>query len=535
MRSGAGVAFSRARAAAILLAFLGLAACATRSPLPEPAPRAGPDTQAASPRPQGTPATSPATLPSQASTTPTAGTATAAAAGPGPQASAGTVPSAPKKPPLEKPDLGVRATRLPETSLNQTARRSAYLASNLADLRMSSFPNGFRLVVKRQAGRALAAARLSLSGGGGQEALALYLAASCRGSDPQEVFASELARRGASLAMDFGSDRDAAIALLAPAPELPVLLSLIAANLVAPEFRKGDSLEAEAGVREALRAQAADPERSAAHLMIAAMAASKSPALSGLPAESPQETWARNFSAGRLSIVVVGEVEPEAIAASLGPRLGSIPKGGPTAPQAPLFKPVRAARSQASEPGFVSLRAELEAPEAGTVGYAALAVALTMMDALLAPGARTQLPGPARARPAILIDATARPREAMAGVAAAAALVASGKCLQRGTAGTGIGELGSSLEAYKAETLGRFYASTSGAEALARGIGIGLEASGDPAAFFRLADAIAALGSGEVQAAARDGFAEERLAWLALGDPGLIKDLEASGFSALPR
>jgi predicted Zn-dependent peptidase len=121
----------------------------------------------------------------------------------------------------------------------------------------------------------------------------------------------------------------------------------------------------------------------------------------------------------------------------------------------------------------------------------------------------------------------------MADVAAAAALIASGRCSETGKPGSGTVPIAARLEAYKAKTLSRIFAPSASSEALAYRIAQALETEGDAAAFFRLPELIAALGPEDLARAARDGLAEGAMAWIALGDPGLLAALEKSGFSIM--
>ncbi|HET7838750.1 MAG TPA: hypothetical protein VFL04_03240 [Rectinemataceae bacterium] len=414
---------------------------------------------------------------------------------------------------------------------------SSYLRSSLAELSVLPYPNGVRLVVKRQTGRPMAAARVTLAGGGDSEALALYLAALGGGPSPAGL-GPELDEQGATLGMDLDSTGDAAISLAAPAEALGGLLAAIGRNLLSPVFRQADFATATAALREARRVEAADPGRRSAGLLRDEMEGRRAAAFPAPGIQAIREAWLLSFSPERLSVVVVGDLEAASLASSLASGFGAMTRGATEAGTAtrpsPGFQTLRLAQAQSSDAGRLSLRAEPRTPAIASRDYAALAVALTMLDGLLGPGTRTALPGPLTSRPSILIEAAASPRDAMAELDAAATLIASGYCGSPQGREAGAVPIGAALEAYRSRTLARLYAGSAAGPELAARIALGLETAGDAGAFFRAADALASLSPEDVSRAARVYLGEDGLAWLALGDPRLIKALEALGFTETP-
>jgi len=259
--------------------------------------------------------------------------------------------------------------------------------------------------------------------------------------------------------------------------------------------------------------------------------------------------WAKGAGAERLRVAVVGDLDPARLALALEPCLAAIPRHG--ADPSPLASP-SAARDALPSPrslaiaealpaaaGKAFVRAELGVPDASSPDYAALAVALAMIDDILdlglpdragaippARAAQSSLPATGAGSAILWIPDCADPVAARAAFRAAAELLAAGRCLDARDRGT-VGDIGASLEAYRLRAVAKAYAKADGSAQLAARIARDLAAGGDGTAFFRMADRIAAVGAADVARVARERLVEGPAAWIALGDPKVI-----AGFAA---
>ena len=153
--------------------------------------------------------------------------------------------------------------------------------------------------------------------------------------------------------------------------------------------------------------------------------------------------WSRGFSADRLSIVAVADLEPSELARLLAEPLGAIPSDSarPAKPAPIPIRPWFKAVAVAAMPGSAILHGEYEAPEASSPDYPALSLALLMLDDLLLEGLRgneglaygawTKLSAAAAPSASITIYKTGNPAAAKTAVDEAIAELASSRASTR--------------------------------------------------------------------------------------------------------
>jgi len=459
---------------------------------------------------------------------------------------------------LPKPQAaakGKAAPSVPAPTPAPAPARKSYLEVSLSQYSSRTFANGLVLAVKRQPGRAAAAARIALVPGpyperlAGLPALALACAAKGPAGSPRGRIEAELYRAGASLELRVDDFDDVALELSCPLESLVPLLELVGKSLVAPAFRREDFESSLGAFRLAERRDSGDPALRAAALLRAAAYAGHpyalpprgtAASLASIGRDELLRFWAEGAGAERLRVSVVGDLDPAELASRLEPTFGSIPRRGP-APPKPAPLPLRGlvvAEAFPSLGGRAWVRAEIGAPPSSSPDFAALAVALAMLDDLvslrlrsgaggapIAYSAWTRLSSAGAGSASLVVQDCVDPLAAKAAFEGAAAELAAGLCLDAAGAASGAGSLGgidASLGAYRLRAVSRAYARSGGSSDIAARIARDLAAGGDGTAFFRMADRIAAVGGADVARVAREYLVEGRSAWIALGDPKLV-------------
>jgi predicted Zn-dependent peptidase len=449
-----------------------------------------------------------------------------------------------------------------------------YLDASLADYRRETLPNGAVLAVKRQAGRKTAAARILLArdcraanaSEAGYDALALSTAArSAAGSEPGSVERAA-AKAGASIELRLDDCGDAALELLCPSESMASLLGLVARALASPAFASEDFGPALREARVAERREAGDPLARASSELRGELYRGRpeglpprgtAASLAAATRDKVMRYWSSHFGSGRLSIVVVGDFEPEDFARELELPFGAIAKGAslplggedaqggsqrsraPMPPIHPWFK----ALPLSGTPGQALLRGEFGAPGASSPDYPAMTVALAMLDDLLIEvlggggglgySAWTSLSAAAAPSASLTVYRTGDPAAAKAAVDGAIADIARGLCVDATSAAGGIGPIERSLEAYKSRAMTSIYAKSASSEGMAARIARDLASGGDGTALFRMSGRIAAVKAEDVVRVARERLLEGPSAWVALGDPELVLGLSSSAFVPL--
>lgn len=381
----------------------------------------------------------------------------------------------------------------------------------------------------------------------GYAALALDLAASGATGTAEGSVEAMVSAAGGSISLSLEDYDDVSMELVCPSDKLSGLLGLVARALASPSFAETDFYPTLRQARIAERREAGDPlaraETEIRSDLFKGHAYGLPPGgtLSSLATATRERIarfWSDSFGADRLSVVAVADVEPERLASSLASSFGSIPGGGfglgPTAeklpplPLHPWFKTV----ALSAIPGSVLLRGEFGAPEESSADYPALAVALLMLEDLVlenlragrvsASGAWTDLSAAAAPAASISVYRTGEPAAAKAAIDAAISELAAGRCLDATVA--------QSLDSYKSRAIVALYSGGASPEGMAALIARDLAAGGDGTAVFRAAGRIRGVSAEDVVRVARERLLEGPSAWIAVGDPALVRNLRESDF-----
>ena len=448
--------------------------------------------------------------------------------------------------------------RIPREKVLPTKERVDYLDAALADYWREVLPNGATMAVKRQSGRRTAAARIVLARDvagkakdAGLEALALSaVAKSPAGSGYGSV---ELAafKAGGGVELKLEDYDDVALEIVCPVEALAGILELAARSLASPSFPKGDFDRALREARVAERRESGDPLLRAAAELRSGMyrghpygvpPRGTANNLASVTREDLLRFWSSRFGAERLAVVIVADIDPRELARRLGPAFAALPKRNASqAKVAPLpIRPWFKALSLSATPGTAVMRGEFSAPDPSTDDYAALTVALAMLDDLLLEGLRgqkglaygawTRLSAAAAPSASLTVFKTGNPAAAKTAVDAAIATLSGGLCLGVDDAGGRLGPIARSLEAYKLRAITASYSKGASSQGMAARIARDLAAGGDGTALFRMAGRIRAVGAEDVVRVARQRLLEGPSGWVALGDPDLVLGLPLSAF-----
>jgi predicted Zn-dependent peptidase len=465
--------------------------------------------------------------------------------------SCGSTPRATKAPGPSTAIPGAPAGAQSEAESEAAPSISPYLKVALSQYSSLTMPNGLVLSVKRQPGRAAAAARIALVPGPYPERLAglpaLALACAAKGSIGSTKGSVDLAlyRAGAELELRLDDYDDVALELRCPLASLGPMLEILGESLATPAFLQDDVDRVLGEFRIAERRESGDPAIQAASRLRAQAYAGHpyaipprgtASSLAAIRRDDVMRFWEEGAGAERIRISIVGDVDPDDLARRLAPSLGALPRKGP-APQRAAALPLRslsAAEAFPAAAGRAFVRAEFSAPDSSTTDFAALSVALSMLDDLLALdhasraegtalaySAWTRVSSAAAASACLCIQDCPDPLAAKAAFRAAAETLASGRCLDARAPGT-LGDISASIEAYRLRATAKVYAKSDGSAAIAARIARDLAAGGDGSGFFRMADKIAAVKAEDVVRVARDRLVNGSVAWIALGDPKVI-------------
>jgi predicted Zn-dependent peptidase len=238
-------------------------------------------------------------------------------------------------------------------------------------------------------------------------------------------------------------------------------------------------------------------------------------------------------------VAVVCDEEPDLLSSRLAESFGSLKPGserkdsGRASAGSLAVRPWFEALPLSATPGSAVLRGEFAAPPPDSPDYPALAVALAMLDDLLARrmrdsaslayGAWTTLATSAASSASLMVYRTASPGKAKEAVDAAIAELASGSCLDPSSGESG--PLARSLEAYQARAIAASYSGLGSSRGMAASIAKDLASGGDGSSVFGMAARIRAVRGEDVERVARERLLEGPSAWVALGDPSLVLGL----------
>jgi predicted Zn-dependent peptidase len=403
-------------------------------------------------------------------------------------------------------------------------------------------------------GRRVAAAEICLLGEAGAEgtaeagieALGLSLAAGGAAGQKPGALSSRLSGAGASLELKPLGREALCLELVAPTEKLKESLADLAAALAKPAFveGKGPTASEFAAARRSLEMAAlrreSDPAQRAGQRLDAELhggpsesVLGSSRSLGGLDERKTIEHWGKHIRSERFRIVVVGDLDPDDLAAALAPFFASMPVCVPSASptEATLTGPQERSSwvgksiiEAAPEGGQSYLAAAFPAPRASSPESAALCLALSILEDSLQgelEGASIETGLDEAAAPSgyMAIRGAFSPAAARAGVERAIARLSGGseELLQ-----------GQAFEACRQRALARTYAREDSASALARRIALDLASGGDGLSYFRLGEGILAAGPEDVSRAARTSLARTALVWAAAA-----RAEELASFSAL--
>lgn len=459
---------------------------------------------------------------------------------------------------------GAAATRapIPAAVPASSVEADRYYKASVADFRSEALPNGAVLAVKRRPGSRNSAAAIFLARTGAEDPAragyeALFLAAEAR----------SLSAKGVAFALALDEDAGMALELSCPAERMAEVLGLVAKGLASPDPASADFEVALKDARIAERREAGEPfarahdeirsERHSADFPWFPPRGTAS-SLATATRESVMRYWAERFSASRVSTVVVGDFEPEALLRGIAPAFAALAGGkvrrgpaasvsGDSAPALP--SPRIKALALSNMPGQALVRGEFEAPEVSSPDYPALAVALAALDELalealrgggaaerdvLALGSargpsadshrefRTRLSAGPRPSASLIAYSEGGPAMAKAAIEEAIARLAAGRCVDPSTADSVLAPIAAGLEAYKARAISAYYAGCASSEGMATRIAIDLSSGGNGTAVFGMSARIREVRAEDVARVARQRLLEARPAWIALGDPDLV-------------
>jgi predicted Zn-dependent peptidase len=530
--TGKGACRLAAAAACLVL----LASCASRPESPQPAP--GPRAAVASPGASASTRTAAAAAARAAAAT---GTKTVAAATQG--------------------DRGAKSAPAPTAS-------DEYSKVALADYRCEILKNGVALAVKRRQGQRNATARIVLARDGGEES-------SQAGYDElaMATAARSFSGKGLSLAPRFDDWDEIALEMVSPPDRMADALALVAKALAYPAFANGDFEASLMEERVAERRESGDPFARAQAELLAARYRTGSrslppggtaASLAAATREKVMRYWSESFVASRLSIVVVGDFDPETLIRALKGAFEALPAGkayrsagksGVDVPGAALSGAYFKALAFSGMPGQALIKGEFDAPDSSSPDYPAMVVALAALDDLMldafrgdmianrmavprgstrgiVQGARTKLSTAASPTVSVVAYGTTDPTAAKAAIDAAIADLAGGRCLDLSSSNGGLASIGANLEAYKSRAIASTYAGCASSEGMAARIALDLASGGDGTALFRMAARIREVRAEDVARVARKSLLEGPSSWVALGDPELLLGLSPAAFAS---
>ena len=433
------------------------------------------------------------------------------------------------------------------------AAMSPWLQKALASLSTRELPGRARLVVRRTPGRPLAAAELCIVGqaGGPQSgedgAIALGLALLSRGKagDKPGNLIRSITEAGGRLEFKELSYDAIALELVAPPDALPGLLSALTDALADPAFASSSFPQAEFdAVMKDFRIrrlrESRDPGLRASDRLrsdiyrdhpYSAQPLGSEGSLLSLTCAQVAAAWKARVGSECIAISIVGDLDAEALSALLSPAIGRLGVRGPAPVPAPAL-PIKDALLLEPMPGAQGayLRVDFAAPDRASEDYAALSVALAMLDdvlmeelrgkEILAYGAYTRLSFAAAPSASIIVTRAGSAQAAKAGIERSLALVAGGSCLALD--GSGYAPLAAAVESYKARTLARLYAGGESAADMAEYLARDLAAGGDGSLWFRLADRINAVRAEDVLRLAKASLGASPRAWAIAAPPELL-------------
>jgi predicted Zn-dependent peptidase len=264
--------------------------------------------------------------------------------------------------------------------------------------------------------------------------------------------------------------------------------------------------------------------------------------LLGLGRKEVAARWKATLASSGIMISAAGDLDPAVFARIITPSLLAFgPLGGaspaPARSPAPLAPPPPIRKNLIVQllPGATSayLRADFAVPPIESPDYAALSLALTMLDDIMLEELRGIQPSAydaySRLSPAaspsgtLFVTRAASAAGAKAGVERAISILAGGKCFS--PLGSGYEATADGIDAYKSRAIARVYGRGASAAGIAERMARDLAAGGDGSSYFRMADRIAAVKAEDLTRVARERLKDAPLAWAIAGNAESIGNL----------
>jgi hypothetical protein len=341
---------------------------------------------------------------------------------------------------------------------------------------------------------------------------------------------------GAEASLDFEGPDEAALEVDCPVEAVDPLARALAGALASPGLDRDSFEPARRKLFLAELRKEGEPSSSAAARTRSASAAKTLNRIT--PAEAAS-LWDSSIGGDRVSVVVVGEIDPPAAAEGVAKALGAWPSRGPGAapsrdaeaalPSGGALQAAPLGSAPGSAPGCALLACEFRPSLPGGLGgtgpgdYGAALTALAMLGELLerelpiacGPGATAEirLPDIPGDSALVIVRGISDPLAAKAAVESSVAVLSSGSCAGAAPGG-GDAAIASRLGRYKARAIVDYYSGCDSAE-IARRIARSLAAGGDGTDYFRAAALIAAAGAADVERFARERLSGGSAQWAA--------------------
>ena len=394
------------------------------------------------------------------------------------------------------------------------------------------------------------------------QALSLELAAAgAVGGQPDEVGAAARAS-GGGLSLLAGGGRMPELALDCPTGSLPALSELLASSLARPEFDPASFSAALWRLLIRNRRDQSDLESRAEALLDSEAATGAAPAgaendgreLAALRLDDVRGYWDQALVLKRIRLCLVADTDPAAL-------LESVERSSWAKIGAGLPGPPRAAAPAPAPPRTLPAGAPLAIPQSGHEGECVLYcsyplrfsdsaddAALVVTQAVLAPLVRHELA--ASGYPPELLrfmswtnGPNAGALDMEGGIPAgqmkdaftrACRILAAGSCVDLRSDEGRLSRLSGNMAGYRARALTEYYSAFATAGALADRLLLLSAAGVNPLCLFRLAPEMERVETQDVQRVLATGLAQDRIRWIAVGDPGLLAPSSPAAGSQSP-
>jgi zinc protease len=437
---------------------------------------------------------------------------------------------------------------------------AAFVEANKGSVAQAALSNGIKVVLKRSSANKVLSVKVYFDGGtamtpkakAGLDGITLAMMARGSKSVGYDELQSRLYRDSAAIYGESANFDWSDFALGTLGKYSPELLPLFLDCLCDPAFSEADFKTVMNQATLALQNTLSDPWNAATAILHSSFFAGHPyeadfqgslESLASITLDDVKANYARLMAGGRVTVVVVGDIAMDQILPPLEKGLGSLKKGSSVpAVQALRERPLFLSEPFEDSEGVAYVRGDFPFPAVGSKDYYALSLGFSILDDVLMDVVRVKngacysvwanSRGGRAPYGSIGVYKTAKPWAIKALLDESVGVILGGKSMGIGEDSDRYEDIDSTLPFYKSKFVFGFFEQQQTNASIADQLASSGFLAGDPLDYLGFAARVNSITKADIVSAFQRYVAKAKVAWIALGDPALLKKVDGAAYSA---